>query len=186
MTDEIQFEAWPKIARLNRDILITEKIDGTNAAVIITDDGRIAAQSRTRLITHEADNFGFARWVRENEDALISALGPGRHFGEWWGSGIQRGYGLPKGEKRFSLFNAPRWSDVDLWTLLPGLGVVPILYEGPFSQLVINSTVNNLRSYGSIAAPGFMKPEGIVVWHTAARTSFKVTLENDESPKGNG
>jgi hypothetical protein len=29
-----------------------------------------------------------------------------------------------------------------------------------------------------------MKPEGIVVYHTASRSLFKVTLEKDESPKG--
>lgn len=29
------FEAFPKIPRLNRDITITEKIDGTNVAVVI-------------------------------------------------------------------------------------------------------------------------------------------------------
>lgn len=29
-----------------------------------------------------------------------------------------------------------------------------------------------------------MKPEGIVIFHTAARQMFKVTIENDESPKG--
>ena len=37
----------------------------------------------------------------------MTFLVPGRHFGEWWGSGIQRGYGLD--EKTFSLFNAYRW-----------------------------------------------------------------------------
>ena len=40
---DLTFEAWPKIARLNRDCIITEKIDGTNAAVIVTDDLRVGA-----------------------------------------------------------------------------------------------------------------------------------------------
>ena len=52
--------------------------------------------------------FGFARWVETNRERLITLLGPGLHFGEWWGSGIQRGYGLTKGDKRFSLFNVER------------------------------------------------------------------------------
>ncbi len=60
--------------------------------------------SRTRWITAQDDNHGFARWVEGNKQELLK-LGAGRHFGEWWGSGIQRGYGLQKGEKRFSLFN---------------------------------------------------------------------------------
>lgn len=37
----IEFQPWPKIARLNREITITEKIDGTNAAVIITEEGEV-------------------------------------------------------------------------------------------------------------------------------------------------
>jgi hypothetical protein len=30
-----------------------------------------------------------------------------------------------------------------------------------------------------------MKPEGIVVYHSAARSRFKVLLEGDDIPKGN-
>ena len=29
-----------------------------------------------------------------------------------------------------------------------------------------------------------MKPEGIIIYHTAANSMFKITLENDEQPKG--
>lgn len=213
----IEFQAWPKIARLNRDITVTEKIDGCNAAVIIAEyqfgehvDGvpssaaglifgpddesglpdveyLVAAQSRKRLITPDDDNHGFARWVWDNAPALVRTLGPGRHFGEWWGSGIRRGYGLQKGEKRFSLFNTTRWG-VDLapgfdMSPVPGLRVVPVLYEGPFSQFAINETLGDLRVYGSRAVPGFTNPEGVVIYHTAANLCFKVTLENDEAPK---
>ncbi len=103
---EITFEPFPKIGRLTRECVITEKLDGTNAQVIITEDGRIAAGSRTRLITPAGDNMGFARWVQEHAEELITGLGPGRHFGEWWGQKIQRAYGLT--EKRFSLFNTTR------------------------------------------------------------------------------
>lgn len=180
---EVTFEAWPKIARLNRTMQISEKIDGTNAAVIVTEDGRVAAQSRTRLITPEQDNFGFARWVQDNAYELSEALGKGRHFGEWWGSGIQRGYGLSKGEKRFSLFNVNRYADAD-FSALPNVSLVPVLYTGLFDNTVVGTQIERLREFGSVAAPGFMKPEGVVVFHTAAQTAFKVTLEKDESPKG--
>lgn len=185
----IEFEAWPKIPRLNRDIVITEKIDGTNAAVVIaenewTGNWEIGAQSRTRLITPEQDNHGFAKWVRDNAPGLIQALGPGRHFGEWWGQGIQRKYG--KDSHRFSLFNTERydgcWQAANLGSV-PGLGVVPVLYRGPFNQDAIEDQVERLREGGSVAAPGFMRPEGVIVFHTASRSAFKVTLENDEVPK---
>lgn len=124
-----EFTPFPKIPRLFRDIVITEKIDGTNAAITFTpEDGwTLITQSRSRVIISSDDNFGFARWAENNAEALFEVLGFGTHFGEWWGSGIQRGYGLPKGEKRFSLFNVHRWKDVD-FSSVPGLGVVPTMY----------------------------------------------------------
>lgn len=33
---------------------------------------------------------------------------------------------------------------------------------------------------GSYASLGYMKPEGIVIYHTAANVMFKKTFENDE------
>ena len=177
----IEFKGFPKIPRLFRDISITEKIDGTNAAIIITDEGEVGAQSRNRIITPDADNFGFATWVAEHEDSLLQLLGPGTHYGEFWGKGIQRGYGLQ--ERRFSLFNAVRWADIEEQTdglLRP----VPVLYEGVFGAGAVDFALNWLKDGGSAAAPGFMKPEGIVVYHAAARQSFKILIENDDQPKG--
>lgn len=179
-----EFRPWPKIARLNRDMVITEKIDGTNAAVGVTEDGEVYAQSRTRIITPEADNFGFAKWVAQHAGLLAELLGPGLHFGEWWGQGIQRNYGLK--EKRFSLFNVARYREAaennpDWWGLMD---TVPVLYEGPMSTVTIDNAVEVLRATGSRAVPGWMQPEGVVVYHEAAKTLFKVTLEGDEKPKG--
>ncbi|MFY9293320.1 MAG: RNA ligase family protein [Methylorubrum rhodinum] len=172
---------FPKVPRLNREIIITEKIDGTNAQVFIADDGvTMLVGSRTRWITPEQDNHGFARWAEDHRDELLR-LGPGRHFGEWWGSGIQRGYGLPKGEKRFSLFNVSRWADD---AARPACcHVVPTLHRGPFDQGAISYALQRLGSMGSSAAPGFMKPEGIIVFHTASNSLFKVTVEKDDEPK---
>lgn len=178
---EITFEEFPKIARLNRPCVISEKIDGTNGQVIITEDGRVQAASRSCLIYPDSDNYGFAKWVRDNK-AEISKLGPGRHFGEWWGSGIQRRYGLTGSDKRFSLFNAERWGDEANRPRC--CGVVPVLFEGMFSTDAVLGCLSDLRTNGSYASPGFMKPEGVVVWHIHARVGFKVTLERDEAPKG--
>lgn len=178
----IEFQAWPSTPRLYRDCTITEKIDGTNACVVVGEDGEVAAQSRKRLITPDDDNAGFARWVYDYAGSLRTALGPGYHYGEWYGSGIQRGYGLT--EKRFALFNVDRWQAVaeDL-EAVPGLEVVPELATGRFADEMIDDVLAGLRWAGSVAAPGFRRPEGIVVWHHAARQAFKVLLENDDVPK---
>jgi hypothetical protein len=176
---EKSFEGFPKMARLSREIVITEKIDGTNAQILITEDGEVLAGSRTRFITPEDDNYGFAKWVKENEEEL-KKLGPGRHFGEWWGSGCQRGYGLTKGEKRFSLFNTSRWNSENIPSCCY---VVPELYRGDFDTNAIEQVLSQLADYGSVASPGFMNPEGIVIYHTAAGVGFKKTIKNDDVPK---
>jgi hypothetical protein len=44
--------------------------------------------------------------------------------------------------------------------------------------------MDKLRRDGSISAPGFMDPEGIVIFHTAARIMFKKTFKGDEGGKG--
>lgn len=185
----MDFVEFPKIARLSRGCVITEKIDGTNASVFVPeDDGPLLFGSRTKWITPAEDNHGFARWATERAEEL-RLLGPGHHFGEWWGSGIQRGYGLQKGEKRFSLFNTARWADERDREKYPVdrpkcCGVTPVLYAGLFHSAVVEEALDRLRLTGSIASPGFKNPEGVIIWHEAARTLFKKTLHKDKEPKG--
>lgn len=177
MTELPEFEPFTKIPRLSREMVVTEKIDGTNAVVYVSESGEVAAGSRNRWITPEDDNYGFARWVVEHADELRE-LGPGMHYGEWWGLGIQRGYGL--NEKRFSLFNVARWSESRPTCCY----VVPVLARREFSTDWVNATLSDLRMDGSRAAPGFMRPEGVVVYHVASGRLFKKTIERDEAPKG--
>jgi RNA ligase. len=194
----MEFKEFSKIARLSREMVISEKIDGTNAQVfieelegyseqdpncIIQKDGlAMFAGSRNRWITPENDNVGFAKWVKENADDLF-LLGEGRHYGEWWGQGIQRKYGQT--EKHFSLFNTFKWlEDFDNEKpLCPKCcRVVPVLYRGDFNTIIINSILFDLKEHGSYATP-FMDPEGIVVYHSAAGIYFKKTFDNDEKGK---
>src|SRR4051812_35790932 len=104
----MEFRSFTKIPRLSREIVVTEKIDGINGIIAIDENGEFAVGSRSRFITSENDNAGFAKWAYANKDELLK-LGVGFHYGEWWGQGIQRGYDVK--EKRFSLFNVLRWSD---------------------------------------------------------------------------
>jgi hypothetical protein len=174
----IEFQGFPKIARLHKPITITEKLDGTNAQIYISDDGNtIMAGSRNRWLTVNDDNFGFANWVEANKDELLK-LGPGRHFGEWWGKGIQRGYDLS--ERRFSLFNTHKWGNPELRPAC--CHVVHTLYHGDFSDTSINTAMYYLTKQGSFSAPGFMQPEGIIVYHSGSNTLFKKTF--DDNHKG--
>ena len=40
-----------------------------------------------------------------------------------------------------------------------------------------------LKETGSMAAPGYNNPEGVVIWHEAARCLFKKTFKSDEKGK---
>lgn len=200
----IQFRQFPKIPRYRREVCLTEKIDGTNAAIQIrpfaeytdgspmpiavtahmkdahgVDQGPYGmwAQSRQQFITQLKDNYGFARWVADHSGELFG-LGEGTHFGEWWGYGIQRGYGMP--EKCFSLFNVARYQ--------PGRDtppaccrVVPLI--GYFTPDQIAPQLELLRTHGSYAAFGYQRPEGIIIWHTQSKQYYKILVENDDVPK---
>jgi hypothetical protein len=201
----MEFEKFSKIPRLSRDCVITEKIDGTNGQIYIPSEEDLLKEgplvqklrsnplpflvgSRNRWIQPTNDNYGFAKWAYENAEELLK-LGLGRHFGEWWGPGIQRRYGVA--EKRFSLFNTKRWRRDEVPKLEKGESVlpdcchvVPVLYEGPFTTDIVDITLTNLKANGSAASPGFMRPEGIVIYHKGGGYLFKKTIEGDEVPKG--
>jgi len=118
---------------------------------------------------------------------LLDTLGEGQHFGEWWGRGIQRNYSQT--ERHFSLFNTRRWGvHYDNQGRVGPCRVVPTLYEGPMEDHGVMKglqySLRTLQTYGSAAAPGFMRPEGIVIYHRAGNSLWKKTLERDEEPKG--
>lgn len=177
---ELAFQKYPSTPRLFREMVITEKIDGTNVAIGITEDGEILAGRRTAWLSEsDPSHFGFREWVMDNKETLIEDLGPGIHRGEWYGFKIQRGYDLK--EKRLALFHAGRWADAEFKT--PQLECVPVLFKGMFYESEIRHQVDRLRVFGSEASPGFMRPEGVIVFHDASGQVYKVTCENDDVPK---
>ena len=185
------YPAFKKIPRLERlRWSITEKIDGTNGLVYIVDketfnpDDVLLAQlnscwentawvvcagSRSRWLnsTSAGDNYGFCKWVAANADQLISLLGPGYHYGEWWGQGIQRRYGQE--EKRFTLFDPFRYEHLPQAGEPDAGGCIisraPLLARGTGTEvfeLALTSAIERLRRF-SVAAPDFLGPEGVVV-----------------------
>jgi hypothetical protein len=198
------FEPYPKTPRLEKPVVITEKIDGTNAQVHIRpEDGTydsqydsyihntiefgvdvgpslVRAGSRNRWISINDDNYGFARWVADNAGDLIR-LGPGKHFGEWWGRGIQRGYDIDT--KKFSLFNVNRWTKLDpdknKWVNIcpPCCDVVPVISYGASITEDVPEILEWFKETGSLAAPGFMRPEGLVAFHTGSGQVYKIIVD---------
>lgn len=182
------FAKWPSIQRLSSETcFVTEKIDGTNGVIYVPESPEepVLAGSRERWLTHadgeppttQTDNFGFGVWVHERSEALRQ-LGPGRHYGEFHGIGIQRNYGLP--DRRWASFEYWR-TDLDIL----GVCVVPVLYEGsPDTLLQMRPPwdywVEQLKESGSRLYPGFTDPEGVVItFKNMNKAKFKRLCKND-------
>lgn len=160
MTTADDFKSFSKIDRFKGvTMLITQKLHGTNGQIYIyqTENGlELKVGSRTRWITPEDDNYGFAKFVYENKEEIIQKLGIGRHFGEWCGKGINSGEGLT--EKEFFLFNPPFIQDFP-----KRIRTVPLMYAGQFDEKIIDLYMNILKEKGSCLVPGYMSTEGIVI-----------------------
>lgn len=174
----VEFKSWGKIPRESGEVVtITEKLDGTNACIVIQYGEVVAVQSRNRFITPEDDNYGFASWVFSNSEELLS-LGEGYHYGEWAGLGIQKNpYALS--EKRFFLFNTARWNANN--PNLPNCcSVVPVLYSGKPEGDMIKSTMTKLKESGSQVDVGGDYTgyvEGVVAYYSKTRRYTKTTYE---------
>jgi len=67
MSEDLTFEKFPKMARLKRQCVITEKIDGTNAQRLFKSEGDMLVGSSKRVIVPGDDNYGIARWAYDNQ-----------------------------------------------------------------------------------------------------------------------
>lgn len=174
MIDEFEFRKWSKTKRLtDTEMVITQKMDGTNAQILFSKDStkqdiRCMVGSRNKWLV-DVDNFGFKAFVTEHYKALFNFLGPGRHYGEWCGPGIQTGEGLE--ERKLFLFG--NYSEIpDSCEHL--LATVPELYRGAVSLEAVRHILEQLILDGSYVN-GFDKPEGIIV--NIAGVRYKVYLD---------
>ena len=174
--NNVEFKAWPKIGRENPfSVTITEKIDGTNACVIIENGEVVGAQSRKRLINIENDNYGFAGWVEKHKDEL-TGLGDGYHYGEWAGLGIQKNpHDLSR--KHFFLFNTYRWSEANKPDCCD---VVPVLFEGDLTPGRVPMLLEILEDHGSTVLDETGTSEGVIVYHHALRGYTKHTINSPD------
>ena len=169
-----ELKPYGKTQRYNGlTVTITEKIDGTNACVVIDQGELVGCQSRNRALDVHNDNMGFANWVEANKEELLK-LGDGYHYGEWAGPGIQKN---PHkfDQKQFMLFNTYRPADT-----LPSCVInVPILYVGPYlGKDHVDDVMSTL--YSAAINSGY-KPEGVIIYFHEHRQSLKYTYANNKS-----
>ena len=53
----------------------------------------------------------------------------------------------------------------------------------PFDLSAVKTCMEGLKIGGSVASPGFMNPEGVVIYHVKGNLMFKATLEGDDEHK---
>lgn len=177
------FQPWPKIKRLDTNIVtITEKIDGTNACVIIEDGELVGVQSRQRLLNHlypGDDNFGFSKWAFKNRKELIT-LGNGYHYGEWAGPGIQKNPHLLE-EKTFFLFDPRFHSDFENnpdHPAKPIVSVVPVFYTGWYNpETVVDILIRLENNEVGVGVGKKANPEGIILYFHAFKQRLKKHIE---------
>jgi hypothetical protein len=172
------FKSFNSIEYLDKLLMrITQKIHGSNSQIRIdeTETGYfLRTGSRNRWIMPHDDNFGFSKFVYDNGEEFLR-LGPGTHYGEWAGPGINSGEGLT--QRTFFLFSHPdRYNGIEL---PPGVTFVPELYYGPADFQKIQEVMEALKTNGSYAVPGFRNPEGIVIEIAGKR--YKKTFTPEES-----
>lgn len=93
----------------------TVKVHGTNASVVVGNNGEIWYQSRNGIITPNKDNAGFANWASDKIETwnnIASNIKMLLHpddidvviRGEWCGKGIQKGVAISELPKMFIMF----------------------------------------------------------------------------------
>lgn len=161
---DFELKPYGKTERLTSfGITITEKLDGTNACIVIQNNKLVGCQSRKNKITPEKDNMGFANWVYSNEE-LVTQLGDGYHYGECCGPGIQKNP-MRLEEKQLFLFNVMHPQTV--------IQKVPVLYTGEWLGLThVNDILAELKDSREY------DPEGVIVYFHNFKTPTKVTYNN--------
>lgn len=178
----MEFKAYKKTPRVDKlTFTISEKIDGTNAVLYVHHphfgevlNGTekppfILAGSRSKWLLQEPgkpndDNHGFGRWVKDNEEELMK-LPQGYHYGEWYGKGINRAYGLK--DRRFMLFNFNRYVKLKEENQLPSVVELETVLADNVSFEHLNQigaqVAARLIQGGSVHVPGFRSTEGIIL-----------------------
>lgn len=168
-----KFVAYPKTRRLEDEtVTISEKVDGTNGVLFIhkphlcdvlngsTDAPYILAGCRSRWLkdddTKSWDNHGFGKWVAENAQAL-HALPEGFHYGEWYGKGINHGYGMK--ERRFMLFNRKRYENL---TYLPKCVELETIIEDDVPVAELSSVIDRIKNKATVNGSFHIPESGMV------------------------
>lgn len=183
-TDIENLRNYVDVLQEGEEVVVTEKIHGTNARVGIIDGERMAGSKglRRKPPLNPDEMRGNTYWFPFTCPGVVSLIEAmsAQHrqvilFGEVYGSQIQELHYGKKGRLGFRAFDLlldGNYADVDVFLSLcsaHGVETVPILYRGPF-------TLDKIRalSQGNTTMEGSHIREGVVVKPIVERTHPKV------------
>lgn len=173
------FPKYPKTLRYeNLRVVITEKIDGTNGLIEISPDG-VRFGSRNCYLNEHKDNYGFFNFFSQFENRIMESFSPEYDglvhiYGEWFGAGIQRTYGLK--EKYFMPFS-PYWANTLIEVGVPNIVPPYQFYAGKMDSVREEMAFQTLKEEGSQLVPGWKRPEGIIIHYLDNNLKIKRTLD---------
>ena len=176
------YSSFPSIERLeNIYCIISEKIDGTNGLIEINETN-VRFGSRNRYISFSDDNAGFANFFKDYEarfkdaakDITTDESYPLRIYGEWFGCGIQRNYGLK--DKLFMPFSS-FYGEKLIEYQVPNVITPNIMYTGKFSMEIVDTCMQQLKLNGSGVVKDYKQPEGIVIFFPKYNFRLKETFD---------
>lgn len=183
-TDIENLRNYPGVLEEGEEVVVTEKIHGTNARVGIIDGERMAgSMGLRRKPPADADAMvGHTYWfpfTRPGVVELLEAMSAQHQqvilFGEVYGSKVQDLHYGAKGRLGFRAFDLlldGKYADPDDFLALCnqyGVETVPVLYRGPFSLEKVRAL-----SQGNTTLEGGHIREGVVVKPVVERTHPKV------------
>ena len=147
-------------------IVITEKIDGANASIVVNEDGTLTACSRRNELTSENGLQGFYNFVQTLVAEDVATVLTTRYilFGEWL---VKHTIKYPEDRmKQFYVFDTydteteqyMPWEFTKTVAAFLNLKTVPVFYDGPFT------TWDDVYSYvGKTEMDAEPTGEGIVI-----------------------
>lgn len=175
----------PEIEYLaNNEWVFTEKVDGTNIRVMLTEDGvsfggkADQSQIPARLVNHLQDTF--------TEDKLRAQFEGGCClYGEGCGAGIQKGGGNYYQDQRFVLFDVkvgPWWlrrQDVEYIAGQLGIPVAPVIGTGTLQDAIHLCQEGFNSAWGEFPAEGIVaRPKMDLFTRSGDRVITKIKLKD--------
>ena len=172
--DVMNFRKYARFFEDGEEVIVTEKIHGSNARFVCTKDVMYCG-SRKYWKKEDPDNMWWKAlnrctvldsWLRHHEDLAV--------YGEVFGNQKLMKYGLKNGVIDFAAFDilaGDRWLDYDeAHTVGAPLPWVPLIYRGPFDKdMIMELAEGNSRLPG---ASHYL--EGVVVKPVHERTHPKI------------